>query len=246
MRTFWKAFIAFIFALFSLPLALILPSDIALKNKIAALKDHGIEVAAQVDSEDVQTTRYGTTYLATYHYRGSQPSNASGAPFSGKGRMSPDEYVKTNIGGKIPIIYDARDPTQSTTKTQLTQGSMPLNPMFFLALFVGIPAAMAGFIYCMYFPEKRLLQRGSVVAARIVSAEDYVQSGGKFSKVTYEFKDSGGTIITGIRKAVPTESDTRARFIKYRARFYDNPTAIFDPQKSTRNMLYPPSIATLL
>jgi hypothetical protein len=249
MSTTSKGLILLMFALFSLPLALIAPTEISRAHKIAALKDHGVEVAAHIDRQDEQTTRHGTNYIAAYHYSVDQPSGIPGSSFSGEGRTSWLEYVKISVGGKIPVVYDAHNPGQSTTKTQLNEdGGAPYEVLIiFLPLFVGIPIAMTGFVYFKSLRERRLLQWGNVVPAKIVGEEEYSAGRGmRLSRLTYEFKDSSGALVTGTQGGVPTNGSDRSAAIELRARFCINSTAIYDPQNSARNMLYPPSASTLL
>lgn len=241
--------ILIVVALSSLLAVIFFPTEISRARKLNALKDHGIKVAAQVDREDERTSKYGTNYIAAYHYRVERPYSIPGSTFSGEGRMSVREYVDISVGGTIPVIYDVRDPSQSTIETQLTEDGAAPYEFFeiFLPLLVGIPIALTCFVYFTSLRERRLLRYGNVVSAKIVGEEEYSAGRGvKLSRLTYEFKDSSGTLVTGMQKGVPLNGSDRPAVIELRARFCVNPTVIYDPRNSARNMLYPPSASTLI
>ena len=244
ISTVWVGFMVLIFGIFLVPLATILPTELASTSKMSDLRNHGIETVAQVDKEDEYTRKGGTNYVVTYHYRTIAPPGMPDS-FSGRAQMSTKEYIDISIGGKIPIIYDSRNPSQSTTETQLNEGGQ-LTLGLILAMFIVGPVVMTVYSFYKYSREKKLLQWGNAVPAKLIGEEEYSIRGAKFSTATYEFKDGNDTLITGIRTGVPTSDSRRAAMVELRARICLNPTAIYDPQNSARNMLYPPSIAKLL
>lgn len=83
----------------------------------------------------------------------------------------------------------------------------------------------------IYYREKHLIRWGSVAAATILDETNGPRSS---LRIHYCFNDANDRTVKGVRK-----TDNRPQFQRSRARLLDNPTVLYDPQNTTRNMLYP-------
>jgi hypothetical protein len=151
---------------------------------------------------------------------------------------------------KIPIVYDPERPERIETNIN---GSFyhdhtveivvvgALLELFFIAV-VFIPAMWVRY---KCHSEKELLSNGETAPATIVGERESHWTRRPSSNVMYQFVDAKGVRVTGTRKYVPTASDSRPGFPERRAQFLNNPTVLFDPNDSRKNMLFPLDMAEL-
>ena len=93
------------------------------------------------------------------------------------------------------------------------------------------------FLLYQYRRQKRLLEWGEVAAATIVSDSEYnAGRAGRKSAVTYTFADDTGRVVQGKRMGLPVKNSRRgAMYVE----MFGDPTVIYDPDDSAKNMLYP-------
>jgi len=128
----------------------------------------------------------------------------------------------------------------NTTKTHSTW------PVVWIACAViGGPAlALGGFFVFRYRREKHVLQWGKAAPAKITGEYEIDTRSGRVAKVSYSFEDDNG-VTRENTKSLPVSDDPRPGFNDERARYLANPTAVFDPSNSKRNVLYPGTLAQL-
>ena len=115
-----------------------------------------------------------------------------------------------------------------------------------VVLFVLFAVRIVGNLVRTYRREKKLLAVGGFSPAQIVGEREVRGRNKTYSNATYSFADASGTMVTGIRKYVPIEGDGDPRWAAVRRRILENPTALYDPENSARNILWPPSYVELM
>jgi hypothetical protein len=165
-----------------------------------------------------------------------------------------ERYTKLRIGDSIPIVYDPLSPSRSDLnfedKIHTTDPFANIFPLdiFPLGLFIIIWIILMFIFFPIYYKQKNLVKRGRVAAATIIDEKEVRSQFGVAATLTYRFTDTDGKIVQGIRQRLPSKT---ARRSGYRlTRFWDdriavwaaarnNPTVVYDPRNSTKNMLYP-------
>jgi hypothetical protein len=89
-----------------------------------------------------------------------------------------------------------------------------------------------------------VLQWGKAAPARIIDKYEIETRSGRGAKLRYNFEDDHGVTREG-KKSPPVSDDPHPGFTDERARYLDNPTAVFDPRNSKRNTLFPGTLALL-
>jgi len=112
------------------------------------------------------------------------------------------------------------------------------------AVIGGPPLAISGLYVFRYRREKHVLQWGKGAPARIIGEYEIETRTGRVAKVTYSFEDDNG-LTRENTKSLPVSADPRPGFDDQRARYLNNPTAVFDPRNSKRNVLFPGTLAQL-
>ena len=114
--------------------------------------------------------------------------------------------------------------------------------------FMLFPLLSFSFIYIFYRKykyEKYILQYGEIAFASIAREYEYDSRTGMLSEVTYSFMDRSGNVVAGSRKGVPAPYSQRDELNEIRAQILSNPTALYDPKDSSKNILYPPRFVSL-
>lgn len=187
-----------------------------------------------------------TTYSVDYSYQ--LPANGEAQPspiYHATGTTNLSIYNRLAVGQSVPIAYDPSHPTVS----RLNFGDLAFRPgpslLFTILLSAGsLLIVFLGpfFIIVAYRNEKWLLQWGQAAEATIVREYQYSAGrSGKRTAIVYRFTDGMGQTVEGTRKGLPAKLD----HAKYRD-IFDNPTALFDSQRSKRNKLYPMVYVTCL
>ncbi len=244
----WKGFLL-VPIIFFVPLAMILIFFAAGSRSTTELRKNGSEISAIITKLYVGHHSGRTSFNVYYTYQPKELSRQPDSTASGQNAISELEYKPLKPGDLIAVIYDPKNPYRSSLRSELYADhsvSILSMPIFALSLLVIIPAVSWILLATTYKREKHLLAFGQPVEAQIVDDTEYTVRNRRYSKLTYSFTDSDGNVIFGKRKGVPTEDDEADKIVGRRARLVANPTAIFDPQKSDRNLLYPPSAAKLL
>ena len=99
-----------------------------------------------------------------------------------------------------------------------------------------------------YYKEKKLIQFGYATAANIISEIEHADiNSRKFLQATsiaYSFADIEGNLIVGKRDRLPRRSTTNEESLNLLAKITNNPTVLYDPKGSSKNILYPGQYAT--
>jgi hypothetical protein len=104
---------------------------------------------------------------------------------------------------------------------------------------IGGPTLAIGVLFVFrYRREKHVLQWGKAAPAKIIGEDEIETRSGRVAKVRYSFEDDNGVTRENTR-SLPVSDDPRPGFTEERARYLNNPTAVFDPRNSKRNVLYP-------
>ncbi len=97
--------------------------------------------------------------------------------------------------------------------------------------------------FSTYYKEKKLLKFGYATAANIISEIEYDDiNSRKFMQATsiaYSFADIEGNLIAGKRDRLPRRRTTNEESLNLLAKITNNPTVLYDPKDSSKNMLYP-------
>lgn len=155
------------------------------------------------------------------------------------------------ISRNIDILFDPQDPRLSAANPDdRIHQSDPYRLFRMVSVFgFGMASlmvlALGAFFGRTYSREKRLLRSGIPVAAEIVSRAEYKVKGRELTRVTYRFVDPAGNWIEGKRGGIPTSSDRNLKSAELGRKILDNPTVLYDPDDSRRNLLYPPTAVTL-
>lgn len=250
MKLVWKGMILLVFALFGLPLLAIFAASWSHLRDFHALKDHGVEVTGQVERLYSTSRRHGgSDGHVVYRYSRSTKSGVGSSTTSVDGFASPAIYRSLSEGQPAPVRYDPRNPDRVMLSAELYSQSVEENPFRTqpaLLLLVIIPAGIIAVTYGLYLKEKRLLSRGISAAAQIIGEHETQKRGVRYSTVRYSFADAKGGTVQGSGGSVPTEDDSRPRFNSYRDSLLKNPTVLYDPNDSSKNMLYPGAFARLV
>jgi hypothetical protein len=83
-----------------------------------------------------------------------------------------------------------------------------------------------------------VLQWGKAAPAKIIGEHEIDTRSGRVAKVRYSFEDENGITRENTR-SLPVSDDPRPGFKEERERYLNNPTAVFDPRNSKRNVLFP-------
>lgn len=206
--------------------------------KMEMLKERGVQAAGTVMKLYVSNGAKGRTdYNVTYAY----PLVPKPA-YTATDQLDAQNFNQLHIGDAVPIAYDRTYPPRSLLnfndivfERDNVHQAMIAFAIFPIALFSTLVAVL--FFVRSYLKEKRLLQRGKAAVATIVSDTEYnAGKAGRKAAVTYTFTDKSGRVVKGERKGLPVKS--RRKDAMYSAMF-ENPTVLYDPADSSKNMLYP-------
>jgi len=168
-------------------------------------------------------------------------------PVRGSDWVNPAEYHRLDSDGPVDVVFDPADPSKSeveyTERTAFRSSRLQFERARIVApLFAALGCAMAFAIAYAPFRQRQLLRWGVPARARIVTAEKRRMGGrGGGALLTYRFVGAQGVEIQGRsyqpRKFLdgPTSADPAV------AALWREPTAVFDAENSSRNMLYSPN-----
>jgi len=218
-------------------------------NDAKDLREHGVEAKATIDGLYTHRQRSRISYHAVYHF--ADPAHPGDAKYyiSGDDRIEQSLYDTLKANSSVGILYDSRDPEHSAIEAELDRQPALEFQVNDIAFRLGLPAlifvGLAVYGFMKFLAEKRLLQRGQPVSATIIGETEVQGRNGRTARVAYSFKDAGGQTIQGKRGGIPTSDAKSEKSIAARACLLDNPTVLYDPGNSAKNMLYPGVFATL-
>jgi len=216
-----------------------------ISNDDAILKETGVAVEAQVT--DLRT-EYGKPprvyYKVTYKFLPA-PSSGNQSITQTSTKMTPkSNFDLLRVGQSVPILYDPINPNRSNLNfndvlhTSNPYGLMPMM-LWMVGLMVGAPlACIISLMLNSYYREKKLIQFGYAAPASILKTENVVGRSPSVS-VTYQFIDTCGNTVQGVQKNLPTEKQRETeRFRKSWEDIMTAPVVLYDPQNSSKSMLY--------
>jgi hypothetical protein len=219
-------------------------------HKLEILKERGIKIEGVV----VDLFRRRGGYEIAYRF---SPSGISEAQSSGLSsdycqrgicqNTSPideNDYKKLAIGAKVPVIYSPEISYEGYLyfrdgfQVNPSGGLIPLAIM--LCIIVALYAALMGFIQLLpYYRDKHLIKWGRATEATITETQGVNGS----IKAVYQFMDADGYILEGVQYVYP--SSLQSRYWWWPPSYLpagdnlDNPTVVYDPRNSAKNLLYP-------
>jgi hypothetical protein len=205
--------------------------------KMQALKERGVQAAGTVTKLYASDAGKGrTNYNVTYDY----PLVPKPA-YTATDQIDAQNFYQLHVGDSVPVAYDPAYPLRSLLNFNdivfardnigALREQWPILIVLF-GPFVILPIFISG-----YLKQKRLLQWGKVAVATIVSDAEYnAGKAGRKAAVTYTFTDESGRVVQGKRKGLPVKD--RRQDAMYKEMFED-PTVLYDPDDSSKNMLYP-------
>jgi hypothetical protein len=206
--------------------------------KMQVLKEHGVSVAGTVTNLYTSNGGKGrTNYNVAYSYP-LVPKSA----YTASDQLDVQHFNQLHVGDAVPIAFDPAYPARSLLNfdnivfARDNVHALMLPAALVSVMLLGTLVVVLVFIRS-YQRQKRLLQWGRFAAATIVSDTEYnAGKAGRKSAVVYTFTDESGCHVQGKRSGLPTKK-SRAGDI-YQEMFAD-PTVLYDPQDSSKNMLYP-------
>lgn len=222
-------------------------------HSVARLKATGVNTVAVITNTKVSVPPRGGghVYIASYIFVPQTKTNLSGS-YIGQASLSASAFSALAAGDTVVVTYDPHSPSYSKLKSELDVRWAHPYAIFFLAVEAVVPAlgflTAATLLYArrQYLWQRKLVQWGSVASA-VITSEREVNSGRvRKARVTYEFCDQDGKLVTGQRSGLPTKKERDAGYIPAYAAVMDNPTVLYDPDDSSRNLLYPPTMVKCL
>ena len=243
-RTKPKRFYVFVFIFFStLAFGVLLFSTLVPYYSniypIKTLQERGSETSARII--DLYINKYYrkgwiVEYHAKYSFFANLQSNRQGT-ILGDGTVSLDQYQNLMIGSAIPVVYDPQQPLLSMLNTKHKiqmidpyRAAIITAPLFLLIL--SVPGSVFFIQLASYRRQRWLLKWGQIASAIIIDEADD-STGKRYSKLTYRFSDANGETVEGTAIFAPIARNPA------RLTILQNPTVLFDPSNSRKNLLYP-------
>jgi len=212
-------------------------------ENIKTLQERGVEIMGEVTDKRITSTKNGKVYHIDYHFK---ISGRSGDYVSGSDTVPDTSYGLVEIGYSVPIVYD---PMRSEKSMLNINNSLyrqnsgdTLWAFILLVLTLLIPVGIATILLsnnCL--KQKKLVEWGKVAPAKILGEKKVRTRQGRVSTIIYQFEDDAGNLIRGMRNNVPAKEASLRDSIETRRRIFENPTVLYDPRNSARNILYPAS-----
>jgi hypothetical protein len=227
---------------------LILVIAAASAHKTSVLKHRGHEIIGHVVSEHVVEGKNNShSYFIDYRFEPPELTHQA-VNFEGdEVQVRASQYYGAETGDPIAVIYDPERPERSmllaSFNAEKLHGPWPL--ALIACAIIGGSALILGGLYVFYYRrEKRVLQWGKAAQAKIIGEYEVETRSGRIAKVTYSFEDANG-VTRKNKRSLPVSRDPRPGCAEERARFLMNPTAVYDPRNSKRNVLYPGTLLQL-
>jgi len=251
MTGLWVGMMWLISILFGLPVIVFAAAILGEEHELKTLETRGVDISGTVVRLQPAVTGRGRgdhVPLVGYSY---EPKELAGKPdrvIHGERGAAPSEYRTLRPGGMIPLVYDPKHPEQAELKSRVEAHRLGKETPAFprgLLLFAVIPAGILSYMFWNHLQEKRLLRWGKAARATIIGEVGY-QARGKWSRIIFTFQDESGNTVRGEKAGLARGDDPRPDFVQHRQSFLANPTVVYDPRNSARNMLYPGSAAKLV
>lgn len=228
--------------------SLILVIAAASSHKTSVLEQRGVEITGNVFSRHiVQGKNNDQTYFIDYRFEPPELSHEAVVFEGDEVQVRASLYYAAGIGDPITVIYDPERPDRSMLLATFNaeKGHSIWPAVWIACAVIGGPALVIGSLFVFrYRREKHVLQWGKAAPAKIIGEYEVQTRYGRNAKVTYSFEDDNGVTRENTR-SLPISDDPRPGFNDERARYLNNPTAVFDPRNSKRNVLFPGTLLQL-
>jgi hypothetical protein len=209
-------------------------------RNLIILNESGISVTGFVTDLYKSSDRNGKYYQVKYAYDVAS-EDGENVHFLNQDSASEKEYYSLHIGNPINILYSQNNPTLSRAdiddRIKNTDIYKLLTEIITIILIV---CTFFTFITFMILKdarkEKKLLKWGHMASGHIVKSEPYNAKGRILLKLSYNFIDLSGNMISGSIDRIPPNRKINT----------DTVTIFFDPKNSKRNILYPAKIYTIV
>ena len=205
--------------------------------KTSVLKTRGLAAEATVTDLRTVQGRHGPTYSVDYSYELPHEN----ARYSATDSTDLSHFSQLHAGDAVPIAYDRVSPGTSAlnfgNQVFATSDLAIFFPLILSIAIVSLGSMIAPLLILRsYYRDKRLLQTGLAAAATILEDHEHMGHGAKVANLAYSFTDNLGSTVKGWRGGLPAKDK---RTTAWSRAIFENPTVIYDPQNSRRNMLYP-------
>ena len=229
-------------------LSLILIIAVASSHKMSVLEQRGVEITGNVFSRHIVEGKNNShAYFVEYRFEPPELSHQAVIFEGDEVQVSAALYYAVRVSGPIDVIYDPERPARSMllASFNLAKAHSAWPMVWIASAIIGGPTLVIGGLYGFYYRrEKHVLQWGKAAPANIIGEYQIKTRSGLIAKVTYSFEDDHG-VTRKKTISLPVSSDPRPGFAEERARYLNNPTAVFDPRDSKRNVLFPGSLLQL-
>ena len=210
------------------------------------LKTRGVDVIGSIVNTYITTAKGGPIHHAVYQFP-VPPMPDGGNTIIQATDIVPN--IPIQLGQPVPVIYDPTNLRLSALNFNDHIHKMdPYGPMrSIVETVVGVTwtpyLILVAVLVYQWRREKGFMQTGHAVAAKIIGQKEINTGRSRFTALTYEFTDAGGRVMKNARDNLPNEaaiarSEKNQRLMDT---ITDNPTVLYDPDNSEKNMLYPPS-----
>lgn len=223
--------------------------------RLEVLKTRGVLTEGRVVGLYIGHGRFGPLYTVDYAFASRPSPQARAALNRAAQTVSERDYRLLHPGEAVPVIYDPADPDWAKLDLHdSVRKSDPFAdlPAIFVLELVAIGLGFArgprfGFygVLAGYIREKRLLRWGRAAPAEIVEKRD-VRFPWPGTALVYRFTDADGKVVDGVCNGLPSRVFKIAGAGARLASMTANPTVIYDPRNSARNMLYPAAYVVCL
>ena len=220
---------------------------------MARLKANGVDTVGVIKvTEAIMASRGGGRYEVEYVFA---PKTQTSPPrsYTGKALLSPAAFYKMAVGDTVVVTYDPHSPSTSRLRSELdTTWAEPYSKLLELAELllplISVASALAiGHARWAFLREEHLVRWGSVAPAVIVGERKILWKKQNYTRLTYQFRDDDGRVVTGRRSDLPSRKSLDAGYgAPARSTAADYPVVLYDPTNSSRNLLFPPVMLRLV
>ena len=199
------------------------------------LSIRGVHGTGVITRLHVDAVKRGSIYAVDYRF-GLPTKTIRLDSYSATGTVTAAAYGRLAVGQNVPIIYDPQKPDRSelviddpADRSSFFTASAVLLLVSVLLLIVAISASLRTF-----FKERWLLRWGRPAEATILCTRPYVYARGSVrTAVAYGFSDNSNQRRQDECLGFPRDLK-QGDFPEV----FSNPTVLFDPRDSQRNVLY--------
>jgi hypothetical protein len=211
------------------------------------LKTRGVAVEGIVVNLRVEPGKHGPTYHVDYKFQAPQGPGIEAQTYQNISYVASTDFSNLHFGETLPILYDPIDPRISSPNFRdsihKTDPYQTARIVMWIATSVNIvPGVILLFYIILYYREKNIVVWGDIAPAKITDRIDDMSGKAPSTTIIYEFTDSGGKIVQGVRKDLPSKQNINKSESsrKLMDRITTNPLVLYNPKNSVRNTLYPP------